>query len=329
MNLQRLSTMACTLVLLWGCGGPERVEETRTAFGLPMTVELWTEDAATGRQLLNSVFEDVAFVAEVSDPWTPGPMARTNQLLATTGRFSANPSILPLIRRAQGLASESGGFFNPALGAITALWREAGDATPDEESLRALLRQRPEVGQVQIEGIQMYSINPAVRLDLSTLAMGHALDLAVAHLERAGHRHFRIRLGTTAGVARGDTAWLPVPLPDADPASSGAKLQGGGAWFTVQPHPDRLIIDPESGHPLPRQRAAGAVGRDLATAAAGAQAIAAAGREHWGEVVTAMELEHAFLVDEEGALHATAALAERLPSGNPRRPVSSAPAGTL
>lgn len=133
--------------------------------------------------------------------WHPGPLGRVNQLLKTTAFFTANPSVLPLIKESRQLSILSQGLFNPAIGPLIGAWGfqhdlgPAGVAPPDASTIQSWLTKKPSMTDIIIRNIQMRSTNPAVRLDLGAVAKGYAVERIIQHLQDLGIKNAILNAG--------------------------------------------------------------------------------------------------------------------------------------
>jgi thiamine biosynthesis lipoprotein len=122
------------VVLLWsatGCGQKSQAyHEQLIGFGTLIDVKIWGVDEQTGREAVRAIEEDFKYMHATWHAWEPGALSRINQLLPTGERFSAPPSVIPLINKAKEFANRSQGKFNPAIGRLIKLWGFASDDPP-------------------------------------------------------------------------------------------------------------------------------------------------------------------------------------------------------
>jgi len=310
----------CTL--LASCGEPAREQHREDhAFGGPVRITVYNLPPAAAESALERALADLHFIEQVTHPWNPGPMGRTNELLSLAGEFSANPSLLPLIEQATRWAEASGNRFNPAAGRLIQAWGLHTPMPPEEtppapERLQPLLEAAPTMGDITIDGIRMRTTNPAVKLDLGEFARGAALQTAVDRLREAGVKRAALRAEESA-FALGDGITLPVtldgrPLRVVLPADTGLYVvHNSSDPFEHRERRYYRLINPRTGRPA-AARAAAVIVPDMARGAAAATALAIAGVSEWREVAAAMEIQRAVLIDSEGRLHTTPAFASLL-----------------
>jgi len=321
---------AVLILLLAACGPrPEVHTERLLAFGTVVELSIYTHDRELVREAARVVGEDLDYMHRAWHAWEPGPLGRTNQLLATGAEFSANPSVLPLILEGQRLEADSDGLFNPALGALFALWGFHGDereehAPPDEAEIRALLETRPSMADIRVDGIRMRSDNPAVRLDLGGFAKGYGVDRAVERLRELGIEHAILNAGgDLRAIGRpGNRPWrIGIRHPDGEGVLASLELAGDESVYTSGDYERHFIyagerfhhiLDPRTGRPAREARSVTVIHRDGARADAAATALFVAGPARFAEIAARLGIEQAMLVDPQGAVLMTPAMAERI-----------------
>lgn len=159
-----------------------------------------------------------AVVAQMST-WEPGSdLCRFNAAPAGTW-VELPPHLMTVVTAACDLAGQSGGAFDPTLGALTDLWGfgPAGpvEAAPDLDSRNLAasrwreLRLDPADGRVFQSG--------GLKLDLSGIAKGFGVDLAAEALEALGVRDYLLEIGgeLRGGGVKGDGQpwWVEIEGP--------------------------------------------------------------------------------------------------------------------
>lgn len=321
------------VVLLWltGCQPATDVSPssehsqrvTTTLWGAPLQIEAQASDPQRLADTLQTAIDDLHYVVEMSHPWQPGPLARTNQLLALSGEFSAVPSGLLMLQQAMVLSRQTEGYYNPALGGLIQAWGLQQDtldfAEPQSpEVFERLLQARPNLEDIQVEGIRMSTRNPQVRLDYGPFALGYALDTARQRL-RGGGLERALLQGRNAVLLLGSTE---ATVSTAHYPELSLQLQPDEALYSVAihdhhyHHEGQLIhpfVHPEDGQPV-RGIASLAVlhPSSAATAAAQAQALLIAGEDQLATLAERIQVSHYLWRDEEGRLYASAAMRQRL-----------------
>ncbi|SEP75673.1 thiamine biosynthesis lipoprotein [Ectothiorhodospira magna] len=337
-----LMVVLCLTLLLSACERPEIHRDRFIAFGTLVELNIYTSDRELVARATESVRSDLEYMHQTWHAWEPGPMSRTNELLSTGLPFSADPSVLPLILEAQRFYKTSEGLFNPALGALFALWGFQTDdpqgPPPTPEQIRAILEQAPSMADIEIDGIRMRSHNPAVQLDLGAYAKGYGIQQAMAHLRDLGVEHAILNAGgDLLAIGRpGNRSWrIGVRAPDGQGVLAAIRIQGEEAVFTSGDYEryyrhegERYhhILDPRTGYPARGTRAVTVIHHHAATADVASTALFIAGPEHWPAVAARLGIDKVMLVDEAGVIHLTPAMEKRVTfEGTPTRRITSLP----
>jgi len=236
--------------------------------------------------------------------------------------------VLPVLEAAQRQSRASGGLFNPAIGALVALWGFHSDELPARpppaERIRALLARRPAMTDLEIRGLRVRSRNPAVRLDFGGSAKGHAVDVAVARLQSLGVRDAMVDAGGDLRVIgrHGDRPWrIGIRHPRRAAVLASVALAPGEAIFTSGDYERYFIyrgrryhhiLDPRSGYPAAGAQSVTVIHDNGLDADAAATALFVAGPEAWPRVARAMGIRYVMMVAADGSVTMNPAMAERL-----------------
>lgn len=328
-----------------GCGPrPHPVHKERIrAMGTLVDIRLRGVDDQLAQRAFAAAAEDFAYMQTAYDAWKPGPMGRTNQLLALDAWFSANPSVLPLIKRAKALYRASDGLFNPAIGKLVGLWgfRSANlpaGPPPSQTAIERLVAAHPTMDDVEIKGIRVRSTNPAVQLDLSGFTKGYAIDEVIAHLRSLGVRNAIVDAGGDVRVigSRGGQPWH-VGIRSARNQGVLAEVGVRGdesvftrrdyeRYYTYKGRRYSQIIDPRTGHPSRGTTSVTVIHDNATTADATATALLIAGPKMWYRVARSIGIKYVMLVAADGTVYMNPAMAERIRfDRNPPKVILSKP----
>jgi len=318
------------LSLAAGCTPqPQAYHEQLVGFGTLIDVKIWGVDEQTGRNAVRAIEDDFKYMHFAWHAWEPGPLSRINELLPTGERFSAPPSIIPLINKAKDFAHKSQGKFNPAIGHLIKLWGFASDdpplgPPPSPEQINALLEQKPSMDDVVIDGIEMYGTNPAARLDFGGFAKGYGVDVVIEHLREMGINNAVVNAGgDLRAIGRhGKRPWRigirnprgPGILASVDVQEDECVFTSGDyeRFFEYQGIRYYHILDPRTGYPARGATSVTVFHNNAAEADAAATAIFVAGPEEWYEVAKSMGVKSVMLVDSRGTVYMTPNLKERI-----------------
>ena len=328
--IRRLLLPLLLLLLLAACSRPPAEQhDTQLVFGTLVDVTLYDVDDALAQQAFRQLREDFRLMHFMWHPWKPGPLARTNELLALQAPFSANPSILPLIEKSLPLTRASDHLYNPAIGKLLDLWGFHSDEPPrgpppDPQAIAALVAAHPRLEDIAIQGVVMRGTNPAVKLDFGAMAKGLAIDRGIAALQTLGVRNAVINAGGDLKVIgrHGDRPWrVGIRHPRGQGVLAVLDVNDGEAVFTSgdyeryylwQGKRYHHIIDPRTGYPAEGTRSVTVIHHDGATADAAATALFVAGPKGWPKIARQMGIEAVLLVDANGEIHMTPAMQARV-----------------
>jgi len=316
--------------LLCACSAPpEEHHDTLLVFGTLVDITLYDVDDATATSVLSTLREDFDTMHVMWHPWKPGPMGRTNDLLATGGFFSINPSVLPLIIKSQQLSADSHQLYNPAIGKLLDLWGFHNDdgphgPPPTPASIKKLLQQNPQISDIEVKGIRVKSHNLAVKLDFSAMAKGLAVDREIDYLRKYGIKNAIINAGGDLKVIgkHGDRPWhVGIRHPRRTGVVAALDVADGESVFTSGDYERYFedknkryshILDPRTGYPADKSISVTVIHADAATADAAATAIFVAGPEQWQAVANSMGIKYVMLIDRNNVIHMTPAMAARI-----------------
>jgi thiamine biosynthesis lipoprotein len=298
-------------------------------FGTLIEVKVFGIDEKLGQQAVAAIADDVKYMHETWHAWKPSSLSRVNQLLPTKEKFSIGPSVIPLIKSASELADKSGNRFNPAIGQLIRLWGFASDdlpkaPPPSGEAIQKLLAQNPTMKDLELDGVQLKSNNPAVQLDFGGFAKGLAVDMAIEHLKELGITNAIVNAGgdLRAIGKHGDRAWrVGIRNPRGEGVLASVDVQGDESVFTsgdyeryyeYQGQRYHHIIDPHSGYPKQGVTSVTVFDTRADRADAAATALFVAGVDEWYEVAKAMGVGGVMLVASDGTIHMTPNLKDRV-----------------
>lgn len=177
---------------------------------------------AVARQAVQGAFD--AVVARMSTFDAMSEVGRFNRHAAVTP-FELSADTLAVLARAQEVAGASGGAFDVTVAPLVAAWgfgagaAERGTAPPGAE----LAARAASVGwqQLTLQDGAARKAHPALAIDLSGIAKGHAVDRAATALEALGVERYMVEAGgevRTRGLNAEGRPWqIGIERPDAWP----------------------------------------------------------------------------------------------------------------
>jgi thiamine biosynthesis lipoprotein len=306
-------------------------------FGTLAEITVFGDDPTALQRAAAGVFREFDRMHRDLHAWQPGELMALNEAIARGEKdIATTAEIAALIANARRFSERSGDLFNPAIGKLVALWSfqrdRPGGPVPEPSEIARLARARPRMEDLTVLGNRVTSSNPEVRIDFGGYAKGYALDRAADILRDAGTRNALVNVGGNilALGRRGDTPWR-VGLEDPRGPAGEAHLLGtieladGEAigtsgdyrrYYVVDGKRYAHIIDPRSGYPATGVRSVTVVVSPRpgagALSDAASKPLFIAGASGWREAAEKLGITQALLVDDEGRLHVTPELAQRL-----------------
>jgi thiamine biosynthesis lipoprotein len=359
---ERLRAIFCWVVmsaLLSGCDvEPPAVTSSFKVFGESVDVKLIGVEPARAEQAAELIRQDFAALHHDLNTWSDGSMSTVNRLLPTGKTFAAPPSVLPLVHLSQRYAELSHGLFNPAIGKLIALWGfnaevPEGMRPPPDHAIRQLLKAKPSMSDVSVNGSELQGRNTSLRLDFSPLIRAYAIDVAIARLRQLDVHDAQVQSGTdlrVIGTRKGQPWRVTIPRGSGDGVFATLNIQGDESLVTRAAH-DRdwiyqgvsyhHILDPRTGRPARGAQSVTVVHREATVGAAAAIALFIAGPEDWYRVAEDLGIRYVVLVDSNGRVHINPELRDRIevvdrdvpielspPLSSPTHPTGIAPAGS-
>ena len=272
--------------------------------------------------------------------WGSGDLVALNEAIARgETNIRTTPEIAALIVESQRLAAQSGDLFNPAIGKLVGLWNfhrdQPGGPVPDAREIERWVSAHPRMRDLNVQGDEVTSANPAVQLDFGGYAKGYALDRAAEILRAEGIRNALVNVGGNA-MALGRHGVRPWRVALEAPRGAGMlatlDLNDGEAvgtsgdyrrYYEIDGKRYSHIIDPRTGYPVAGVESVTVLvsGGEAAGALsdAASKPIFIEGRNGWKEAAARMGVSRALLVDSDGMVHVTPQLEARLRFSEPFR----------
>ena len=329
----------CLLLGVWllvGCARPQLFHQEAFVFGTRVDLTVYGDSQAKANEAMAAVLREFDRLHHAFHAWKPSELTALNEALARGEAFEASEELVALLHDAQALAALGEHLFDPGLGALIELWGFHSDefepVRPDAQRLAEVLAARPSIADLRIEGRQVSSTNPMVRIDLGGYAKGYALDRAAAILRELGIDNALINIGgnVLALGSKGGTPWrlgiqhpreprplAILPLYDGEAIGTSGDYQ---RYFELDGERYPHLLDPRTGEPAHGTQSLTV----LVTPQARAGVLSDAPSKpafidgpRWREHVRRHGIEHALRVDENGRIEVTRALRARLqiPSG--------------
>ncbi len=322
--------LGALLLTLGGCTEkPNLYQQQLLALGTLIDISIYGSDEATAQTAIKEVQGQMEQLHHNWHPWQPGKLTEINRKLAAGEEAALDDEGRFLINRGMTLSQQSGNLFNPAVGGLIGLWGFhsddwSGKQPPAAADIATQVAAHPQMSALTLEAGRLRSQNPAVTLDLGAYAKGYAVDIAIKTLRQHGINNAIVNAGGNLRLI-GSKGKQPWRIGIRDPRGTGviASLESSGdeavitsgdyeRYFEYQGQRYHHIIDPRSGYPARGAVATTVIAADGLTADAASTALFIAGPDHWYQVAQAMGIKEAMLIDEQGTVHITQALMQRI-----------------
>jgi FAD:protein FMN transferase len=289
---------ALLLVLATAGSEPPAFEFTEVHMGLPVRLVLHARDRQTAEPAARAAFARIASLDGMMSDYRPDSELRAIERSRDAVRVS--PELMSVLRRAIEIAQAADGTFDPTVGPLVALWREARTTRrlPDPAAL-ASARQRvgwrhlvldPDASTVRLSADGM-------QLDLGGIAKGYILQETLHILRSRGVTRALVQSGgdiVVGDAPPGRDGWR-IEVPGADPVFSAraarltnAALSTSGPSAQVVEIGGRRyshVVDPRTGLGVTSAIIAHVIAPDGATADALSTALTVLGPEAAGPIL--------------------------------------------
>jgi len=186
--------------------------------GMPVRVVLYAATEAAAQRAAASAFARIASLDQAMSDYRPdSDITRVARL--APGAVPVSPDVVRVVSRAMAIARATDGAFDPTVGPLVALWRDAR-ATGRLPARAALAAARALTGW---RGVELDAARqtvrlaaPGMRLDLGGVAKGYILQAGLEVLQAAGIRAAMLEAGgdIVAGDAPPGRAGWHIEVPD-------------------------------------------------------------------------------------------------------------------
>jgi thiamine biosynthesis lipoprotein len=328
----RAAMVAWVFALLLGaCARPQVFHQEAYVFGTRVDVMVYGEPHARADDAMAAVLREFDRLHRSYHAWEPSELTALNEAIARGEAATVSEELATMLADAQRLSAAGDGLFNPAMGALIAMWgfhsEEFVARLPESAALQSVIEARPRMSDLVLSGTRVESRNPVVQLDLGGYAKGYALDRAVAILKEKGIENALVNIGgnVMALGKKGDTPWriglqhpreprplATLPLYDGEAIGTSGDYQ---RYFELDGFRYSHLIDPRTGAPahdsqsmtvLVTPREAAGTLSDVASKPA---FIAG---DNWREYTRRYKIDHALRVAADGRVEVTRELRARL-----------------
>ena len=289
--------------------------------GTAISVELWSDDKATGEAAIDAVMNEMHRIDCLMSPHKPDSALSRMNRDAASGPVTLCQEMFNLLERAAYFSQLSDGAFDITYAAVGRLFDYRLHIRPVPDALE---KARLAVGyrhlQLDAQRQTVRFAHPGVCIDLGGFAKGHAVDNATRILRQRGIVHANVSAGGDSRVM-GDRRGRPwmigvrdpnsasgvvavLPLEDTSISTSGDYerffIEGGRRFHH--------LIDPATGESPSSVRSVTILAEDGLTTEAFSKIVFVLGLEKGMQLVESQQGMDAIVVDAAGALHYSSGL---------------------
>ncbi len=303
---------------------PGQFEEERPVLGLTCSVRVQHEDGAAAKAAIGQALAQISRL--LNQFGHNGRTAEVHSINVNAGadEVMVGPEAHSLLQRALDLCRRSGGAYDPAVGSYDYLWnfKQKPFVRPLAQELQAKRSVATCKNVVVKPSGAVRLLEPGLRVTLTGVATGAALEKAAQGLREAGIRDFRIRIGNDMYVQgrMGTRHWYAlVPNAREPGVGLGQLYLGSHAAITrsdsdkfVYKHGQRYhdVLDPRTGAPAAGVVQVTVIATDSVLAAAYANAVFALGPKAGLALMAKENGVEGLIIDSAGRIHASKGLAD-------------------
>ena len=327
----RLILLALVGLLLAACGKAPLHQQESFVFGTRVEILIAGLDEAQARPAAAAVLREFDRLHRTYHAWRPSELSDLNAAIAAGKTYTGSAELAAFITDAQQRSALGEGRFDPGIGALIRLWGFQSDefkpVLPDASALAAWRAARPGIVDVQLDGLQVSSRNPAVSIDFGGYLKGVALDRASEILRAQGVSNALINIGGNVmalGTKNGEPWKVGIQHPRQPGPLATVELHDGEAigtsgdyqrFFELEGKRYCHLLDPRRGEPVMHTQALTVLVSPRPAAGAlsdvASKPLFIAGPE-WPSVARVLDVDQVLRVDSAGRVQVTAKLKARL-----------------
>lgn len=251
--LKRVWLIGFSLALLAGQAKAQWLSDKQSIMGTEVSVALWVEDAAKGREAIAAVMQDMRAVDQQFSPYiTTSELAQINaQAAQKTLPISAEMAFL--IDKSLYYSTLTQGAFDITFASVGWFYDYRNNIRPSEKQRESLM---PAINYHWLDFDKakrtLHFAHKNVRIDLGGIAKGYAVDRAIALLKARGISHATVSAGGDSRLL-GDKLGQPWhigiknPRPHSDKDAVITLLPLSDSAVSTSGDYERYFIDKQTG----------------------------------------------------------------------------------
>ncbi len=322
IRLRPLLALFAVMTIACSCSPdkPTMRKSTRLLMGTYVDVSVFG-DAERARDATNAAFDEMKRIEDLTSFHKPSELTAINDR-AGQGPCKPNAEVLGIISDALKIAEQTGGAFDPTIGAVSRLWRFSGQEetrVPAPEEIKdALTKVGYSKVRLDLANSTIELTESGMALDLGGITKGYALNRCRIILKELGISSALINIGgdiLAVGGKEPDKPWRIGVEDPRDKNSMVAVTELSDQMIFTSGDYERYIevagkryhhiLDPKTGYPAEGARSVTVVGKPGVTLQPFGTATFVMGIERGLQFIESKLHLSALLVDGDGKIHMT------------------------
>ena len=222
MSLKNLSVFAFLFVGLTACTQPDPIQRiSGPAQGSTFTVSFWSEQELDKSSLETQLKDELDRIDLLMSNYRPDSVIEAFNAQQSQDPIEVGAELVQLVDIARQVSAHSEGCYDLTVKPYFELWGFRGDklTKPSAEQIQAL-KQTIGLDKVSSKESSLTKLNPALRVDVSSIAQGYTVGQLAKILDKAGIQNYLVEVGgelVSKGKKPEAKAWrvaIEKPLPD-------------------------------------------------------------------------------------------------------------------
>ncbi len=222
MSLKSLSVFAFLLVGLAACSQPDQIQRiSGPAQGSTFTVSFWSEQELDKSSLETQLKDELDRIDLLMSNYRPDSVIEAFNAQQSQNPIEVGDELVQLVEIARQVSNYSEGCYDLTVKPYFELWGFRGDklTKPSAEQIQTL-KQTIGLDKIKSTETSLTKFNPALRVDVSSIAQGYTVGQLAKILDKAGIQNYLVEVGgelVSKGKKPEAKAWrvaIEKPLPD-------------------------------------------------------------------------------------------------------------------
>lgn len=222
MSLKKLSVFAFLFVGLTSCSQPDPIQRiSGPAQGSTFTVSFWSEQELDKTSLETQLKDELDRIDLLMSNYRPDSVIEAFNAQQSQEPIEVGEELVQLVEIARQVSAYSEGCYDLTVKPYFELWGFRGDklTKPSTEQIQAL-KQSIGLDKVSSKEGSLTKLEPALRVDVSSIAQGYTVGQLAKILDKAGIQNYLVEVGgelVSKGKKPEAKAWrvaIEKPLPD-------------------------------------------------------------------------------------------------------------------